>query len=241
MDDGTAEVNSTSLSPRRAEDFNNRGKEWASSLLDRRQRASFAWEYDSPWFEKHPNSLIRNTAGNWMFSGGWIYESPEYATPQSAMDANLNGDAATDRVVINQSGNRAVSSDVKPLTSDRGGATQTVAYLVNNPNAYFVRARPGVYTTSGRNILAMRPIDNFDVSIGKIVPFKEHYRVEFRVDLYNALNHPQYTPGRVDRVDSEVHTGEVTYLTPGNPVFGQWDQVYSSNPRQLQLTAKVRF
>src|SRR5262249_54200535 len=32
MDDSTAELNSTSLSPRRAEDFNNRRKEWASSL-----------------------------------------------------------------------------------------------------------------------------------------------------------------------------------------------------------------
>lgn len=241
MDDSTAELNSTSLSPRRAEDFNNRAKEWASSLLDRRHRASFAWEYDTPWFEKHSNALVRNAAGNWLFSGGWIYESPEYATPQSAMDANLNGDAATDRVVINQGGSAAVSSDVTALTSVRNGSTQTVAYLVNNPSAYFIRARPGVYTTSGRNILAMRPIDNFDLSIGKIVPFKEHYRVELRVDLYNALNHPQYTPGRVDRVDSEAHTAETNYLTPGNPVFGKWDQVYSSNPRQLQLTAKVRF
>jgi hypothetical protein len=241
MDDSTAEVNSTSLSPRRVEDFNNRRKEWASSLLDRRQRASIAWEYDTPWFEGHSNSLLRNTAGNWLFSGGWMFESPEYATPQSAMDANLNGDAATDRVVINQSGSRAVSSDVTALTSIRNGSTQTVGYLVNKPNAYFIRARPGVYTTSGRNILAMRRIDNFDLSLGKIVRFKEHYRAEFRVDLYNALNHPQYTPGRVDRIDFESHSAETNYLTPGNPVFGQWDQVYSSNPRQLQLTAKVRF
>jgi hypothetical protein len=241
MDDSTAEVNSTSLSPRRVEDFNNRRKEWASSLLDRRHRASIAWEYDTPWFESHSNSLLRNTAGNWLFSGGWIFESPEYATPQSAMDANLNGDAATDRVVLNQSGSRAISSDVTALTSIRDGSTQTVAYLVNNPSAYFIRARPGVYTTSGRNILAMRPIDNFDISVGKIVRFKEHYRAEFRVDLYNALNHPQYTPGRVDRVDSETHSAETNYLTPGNSVFGRWDQVYSSNPRQLQLTAKLRF
>src|SRR5262249_31994662 len=47
MDDSTAEVNSTALSPRRPEDFNNITKEWASSALDRRHRASFAWNYDT--------------------------------------------------------------------------------------------------------------------------------------------------------------------------------------------------
>jgi hypothetical protein len=241
MDDSTAEVNSTTLSPRRPEDFNNRHKEWAISALDRRHRASFAWQYDTPWFEKSSNPLLQKVVGNWLFSGGWIYESPEYATPQSAMDANLNGDAAADRVVINQSGDRLLSSDVTALTSLRNGVNQTVAYLVNNPKAYYVRARPGVYTVSGRNILRMRPVDNFDISVGKIVPFKEHYKVEFRVDMYNAFNHPQYIPGRPDRVDTSSHSGETNYLTPGNAVFGQWDQVYSSNPRQLQLTAKFKF
>lgn len=241
LDDSTAEVNSTTLSPRRAEDFNNFHKEWASSLLDRRHRASLAWEYETPWLATNANPLLRNAAGNWLFTGAWIYETPEYATPQSAMDANLNGDAATDRVVLNNSGNRSISSDVTALTSLRNGSTQTVAYAVNDPNAYYVRARPGMYTASARNILPMRPIDNFDISIGKVVPFNEHYRVELRVDMYNAFNHPQYIPGRPDRVSADSHSGETNYLTPGNPQFAQWDQVYSSNPRQLQITAKFKF
>ena len=123
----------------------------------------------------------------------------------------------------------------------RNGATQTVAYLVNAPNAYFIRARPGVYTGAGRNILKMRPVDDFDISIGKGVPFKEHYRVEFRADLYNAFNHPQYIPGRPNRVSATSHPGETNYLTPGNVDFAKWDRVYASNARQIQLTAKVRF
>ncbi len=241
MDDSTAEVNSTTLSPRRPEDFNNVRKEWASSALDRRQRATFLWEYETPWFERSSNLLLQKVVGHWQFGGAWLYESPEYATPQSAMDANLNGDAATDRVVLNNSGTRGVSSDITALTSVRNGATQTVAYLVNNPNAYYIRARPGVFTTSGRNILQMRPVDNFDMSVAKIVPFKEHYKVEFRVDMYNAINHPQYIPGRPNRVNNSAHSGETNYLTPGNVDFAAWDRVYASNARQLQLTAKVHF
>jgi hypothetical protein len=73
------------------------------------------------------------------------------------------------------------------------------------------------------------------------VKFREHYQVELRVDMYNAFNHPQYLPGRPDRVTAVSHSGETNYLTPGNPQFGQWDQVYSSNPRQLQITAKFKF
>jgi hypothetical protein len=240
MDDSTAEVNSTTLTPRRPEDFNNIRKEWANSLLDRRQRLSLAWEYQTPWFEKSGNPVLKKIVGNWQFAGAYIYETPEYATPQSVMDANLNGDTAGDRVVINNSGTPGASSDITALTSVRG-TSQTVAYLVTNPDAYYIRARPGVYTTSGRNILKMRPIDNFDLNIAKIIPFKEHYKVEFRADMYNAFNHPQYIPGRLNRVDALTHTAETNYLTPGNPVFAQWDKVMFSNARQIQLTAKLKF
>ena len=240
-DDSTAEINSTTLSPRRPEDFNNIRKEWASSALDRRHRVSFAWDYETPWFEKNGNPVLQKVVGRWLFGGAYFYESPEYATPQSALDVNLNGDSAGDRVVLNVNGNRGVSSDITPLTSSRSGTTETVAYQVNNPNAYYVRARQGVYTTSGRNILRMRPVYNFDMSIAKRIPFKEHYLAEFRADMYNALNHPQYIPGRPNRVTAVTHLGETNYLTPGNPVFAQWDQVYSSNPRLIQLTAKFKF
>ena len=49
--------------------------------------------------------------------------------------------------VINNSGDRSVSSDITAIV--RSG--QTVGYLVNNANAYFIRAKPGVFTSSGRN------------------------------------------------------------------------------------------
>jgi hypothetical protein len=243
LHDSMAEMNSTALTPRRPEDFGNLRKEWANSALDRRQRLSFAWEYKVPvpGFAKSGSAVYQNLMGNWNFSGAYFYETPEYATPQSVLDANLNGDSGGDRVVINNSGTPGTSSDITALTSSRAGVSQTVGYLVTTPSAYYVRARPGVYTTSGRNILPMRPVDNFDLSVAKAVRFKEHYGVEFRVDMYNAFNHPQYVPGRPDRVDSKTHSGETNYLTPGNTAFAQWDQAFSSQPRYLQLTAKFKF
>src|SRR6185369_3031506 len=77
MDDSTAEVFSTVLSPRRPEDFFNIRKEWASSALDHRHRLTFSGIYQVPWFEKS-SSILRNTLGNWQFSGTYVAESPQY-------------------------------------------------------------------------------------------------------------------------------------------------------------------
>jgi hypothetical protein len=252
MDDSTAEVFSTVLSPRRPEDFFNIRKEWASSALDHRHRFSFSWIYQVPWFEKS-SSILRNTLGNWQFSGTYVAESPQYATVQSAADANLNGDAATDRSIINIAGTPGKSTDVTPLCNSAllagrvcGITTSSnalVGYRANDPSAYYVRAQQGTFTTGGRNTLRTPSINNFDISVSKIISFAEHYKIEFRGDFYNAINHPQYTAGRINRVNStsRTTTGSLNALTPGNADFSVWDHVWSSNPRQLQLTAKFRF
>jgi hypothetical protein len=238
MDDSTAEVNSTTLSPRRPQDFNNIRADWASSLLDRRQRLTFNWIYQLPWFQSDQSWMKRNLIGNWEVAGIYTVESPEYVTPQSAADANLNGDSAGDRVIINAAGVRGTSSDVTALKNSNG---DTVAYLANNPNAEFIRAQKGAYANSGRNILAGRGINNFDFNLSKIVVFRERYRFQVRADFFNGFNHPQYTPGTVNNILSTSRANVTNYLTPGNPLFGQFDQVYSSNPRVIQLGAKLTF
>src|SRR5262249_50097419 len=55
IDDTTAEVFSTVLSPRRVQDFRNLRAERASSALDHRQRFVFSTIYDLPFFNKGSN------------------------------------------------------------------------------------------------------------------------------------------------------------------------------------------
>ena len=238
MDDSSAEVNSTALTPRRPQDFNNIRGEWASSLLDRRQRFTFTWIYEAPWFTSSRNWFLKNGVGNWQFAGTYTAEAPEYGTPQSAQDSNQNGDAAADRVILNPTGVKNTSSDVTALKNTKG---DIVAYLANNPNAQYIRAGLGAFATSGRNILAMRGINNFDLNIVKKVSFTERFKLELRADLLNGFNHPQYTPGRVNNIVFINRANVTNYLTPGNPVFDQLDQVFGSNPRNIQLGAKLIF
>ena len=116
-----------------------------------------------------------------------------------------------------------------------------MAYQALNPNAQFIRAQAGALATSGRNILATNPINNFDVNVTKSFTAYERYRFEIRADFYNALNHSQYLPGRPNNVLSSSHINETNYLTPGNALFGKWDQVFPSNSRIIQLAAKFSF
>jgi hypothetical protein len=238
MDDSTMELNFTALTPRRPQDFLNLGPEWASSALDHRQRLTMTWLYQTPWFEKNNNWFLRNVAGNYQVSGVYFAESPEWVTPQSAVDSNMNGDSAGDRVIVNPAGVSGTSSDVTKLKNSAG---QVVAYLAVNPNAEFIRAQAGALATSGRNILPTSPINNFDLNLTKSFAAAERFHVQIRADFYNALNHPQYTPGRLDNVVFASHIGETNYLTPGNPLFGQWSQVFPSNARMIQLAAKFIF
>jgi hypothetical protein len=241
MDDSTSEVNSTTLSPRRPQDFNNIRADWASSALDRRQRLTLAWVYEAPWFSKSDNWMARNLIGNWQMAGGYTAEAPEFATPQSAADTNLNGDSAGDRVIINTAGTKNTSSDVTALTSVRNGVTQTVAYLAKDPSAEYIRAQLGTLTNSGRNILQMRGINNWDLNFSKNLTFKERFKLALRADMFNAFNHPQYTPGRINTVNQTSRSNVTNYLTPGTAVFDQYDQVYSSNPRVMQFSVRLTF
>ncbi len=238
MDDSTAEINTTSLSPRRPQDFYNMQSEWASSALDRRHRLTAAWQWDTPWFRQNYNRLLHNVLGGYSFTGTYTVESPQWVTPQSVIDANMNGDNATDRVVLNPNGVKGTGSDTRALTNSAG---QTVAYVALNPNAEFLTARLGALPNSGRNILPTNPINNFDLSVAKSFTMKERFRTEIRADFYNAFNHAQYVPGRTNTVAVTGRANETTYLTPSNRLFGQWSQVYPSNARLIQLVAKFTF
>ena len=95
---------------------------------------------------------MKNIVGNWNISGTYTYESPEYATVQSGLDSNLNGDSAGDTVIVNPAGAANVDSDVTGYNALGQVATSSgsiVAYVANNPNARYVVAGSGA--NGGRN------------------------------------------------------------------------------------------
>jgi hypothetical protein len=160
------------------------------------------------------------------------------ATCQSGTDSNLNGDSAGDRCVVNPQGNLHVGSDVTALTNSAGA---TVAYLALNPNAMFIKAGPGAYPNAGRNTVPTPGINNFDISLAKKITVTEGKSVEFRADMTNFFNHPQYTTGYVNSVRLTSQTTTRVFLEPANAQFQQWTQNFPSNPRNIQMALKFNF
>jgi hypothetical protein len=247
IDDTTAEVFSTVLSPRRVEDFQNLRRERANSALDHRHRFVTSWIYEVPWFSDK-TGWAKTLLGGFNLAGTYTYETGERITVRSGNDANLNGDNAGDRAILNPSGTEGVGSSVTPLCRVTGsctapGAGAVVAYLANNPNARYIQTGAGAESSIGRNTFLLPPINNFDFSIFKNFRIGESKYIQIRADFFNALNHPQYVPGSVNSVDPVGTTG-LTTLNQVNPLtldFLNPSAVLSSNPRVIQLAARFNF
>jgi len=175
-------------------------------------------------------------------------------TIRSGNDANLNGDSAGDRAILNPGGTEGVGSTVRALlrtctsfnedgTCAQSNASRTVGYVANNASARYIQTGAGAVSTLGRNTFSSPNITNFDFSVFKNFRFSESKFVQLRADLFNALNHPQYVPGSVNTVDPIGTTGVSQYnaVFPLTPDFLRADRVFSSNPRVIQMALRFNF
>lgn len=255
IDDTTAEVNTTVLSPRRVEDFQNVDAERADSALDRRHRFVSSFIFEVPFWKNNDNKFVRGVVGGWSLSGTYTAESGQRATVLSGIDSNLNGDAAPDRAIRNPNGVRNTGSTVTALcriaACGTAGAGPIVGYLADNPNAEYIRTGLGAISNSARNTLQLPGINNFDFSLFKNFRMGESRRIQIRADFFNAFNHPQYIPGSPNDVQpvTSVTVGQVNTLTaatlsvnnPGAATFNRPDKVFLSNPRAIQLALRFDF
>ena len=255
IDDTTAEVFSTVLTPRRVQDFQNLRAERADSALDRRNRFVFSGLYDIPLGRKNDNGILGRVIGGWSLAGVLTFETGEKGTVLSGVDSNLNGDRAPDRTIVNPGGTLATASTVVPLLQTCtafnpdgscaiSDATRTVGYLATNPTAQYIQAGNGALANAGRNTLSLPGIRNLDVSLFKNFRFSESKKIQIRADFFNVFNHAQYTPGSIDSVDPVTTTGvgNINTINAGTlNFFNQPGSVFSSHPRVIQLGLRFDF
>jgi hypothetical protein len=265
IDNSTADFHTTDLTPRRQESFTDLAADRSNSALDHRHRFTMALLYDVPFF-KNGNALTRNVLGNWEIAPIYTYQTGEWYTVQDGVDANLNGDSAGDRAITNASGVGNTGSGVEPLCTTAIPAAEctlanvlkfpgaVVGYAAINPSAKYIQAYYGALSTTGRNTFLGAPTNNFDATAVKRFSFTERYKVEFAVQAFNLLNHPQFLPccasgagpgalgGATNQVASQGITGSArNALEPQNGIFGNWSSVFPSEARALQLSLKIFF
>jgi hypothetical protein len=278
IDNSTADFHTTDITPRRPQDFQDIAADRGNSALDHRHRFTLALLYDEPFF-KNGNAFLRNTLGNWEIAPIYTYQTGEWATAQDGVDANLNGDQAGDRPIFNPAGVGVTGSGVAPLCrSVIPAADCTLANVLNNaaidpttgavydvidnvvgysalnPSAKYIQAYYGALANVGRNTILMPPTNNFDATAVKRFTITERYKVEFGVQAFNLLNHPQFLPccaansgpgalgGATDQVTAQGITGSVrSALEPQKAIFNNFSAVFPSEARALQLSLKIFF
>ena len=257
IDNSTAEVASTYLTPRRAQNFDRLSDEKADSALDRRHRFTFSAVYDAPWYKKHSNWMARNLIGNWIIAPVYTYESPELFTVQSGIDSNLNGDSAPDRTILNPSGAAHTGSNVYgldrsgnriELTAATAARDPIVAYVAVDPNARYIRAGYGAYANGARNTEPTRPINNVDLSVLKRFNVTERVAFEIGAQGLNLFNHPQFVPGSLNNTapvntftSATLNYVSISAATISTGTFNNPERVFSSSPRQLLIVGKITF
>jgi len=265
IDNSTADFHSTDLTPRRQQDFFNSSVEKATSALSRTNRFTIAAVYALPYF-KTGNWLMQNVVGNWQFSPVYTYESPQLASAQSAVDANLNGDSAGDRVIFNPSGIKNTGSGVTalctsalpagtpcdPAASGFASAPYVVGYLANNPSAQYIQAGYGALADTRRNSLVTKPTNNFDLATYKDLSFTERFKFRLGGQFGNLFNHPQYLPGSNPGLGLGVNdvlsfstccstSAYRNFTNPSKPSFLNDKATFGSNARTIAIVAKFTF
>jgi hypothetical protein len=238
IDDSTAVVASTLLTPRRPQDFFDLRSERADSMLDHRHRFTAGWVYDVG--VNCRGTLCSALARDWTVSGTLMAETGTWATPRSGVDSNLNTDIWADRTMINPAGDAGRSSIATPLLNSAG---QTVGYVAKDPGARYIQAGRGVYPNAGRNTLMLPGIRNLDLALSKRVRLGERRQLQFRAEAYNALNHAQFVPGFTSSVGvrPRVSAASNSLLITGDAMFNRPDLAFESNARQLQLVLRLEF
>jgi hypothetical protein len=91
----------------------------------------------------------------------------------------------------------------------------------------------------GRNDIPGFGLTQADVSLGRQVPIHERLKLQFRADVFNFLNHPNFTNPIAVVQFGPVYLSSMQMLNNGlgglNPLFQQ------GGPRSMQLSAKITF
>jgi len=178
--------------------------------FNRPHRFIASWLYELPFFKKK-QGWLGIVAGDWQIGGITLFQNGPSLTPSSygvpfvGSHANLLGDPNLSR------GERTIDRwfDVS---------------MLSNP-------APGQLGNAGKGVIRGSGNNKWDLVVSKFLRFAERHQVEFRAELFNAFNHPQF--------DDPV-------VTPGNnPLAGKItsasDFGFTQTERVIQLGLKYSF
>jgi len=201
-----------------ADSYNERAEKGLSSF-DMRNRwvSNYIWDVPIGKGTHHFADGVKGTIlANWQTAGILTFQSGQPFTPQqaSSLDGTLSGAARPDRVC---NGNLPPSKRTPQQWID-------TSCFVSPPLFYDAEGPYSIPGNSGRDVLIGPGVKNFDFDIQKGFLFRETQRVDFRWEVFNISNHPNFfLPGRLT----------------GTPDFGV--VTAAKDPRLMQFSLRYSF
>ncbi len=153
--------------------------------------------------------------GNWEVSGVWTWHSGQ--------PFSISGPNGSNNSEANIGGDRADYVPGQPLNVQQGPKSHWLTEYFNT--AAFTANAPGTFGNSPRNLLRVPQFNNVDLAMMKNFPFREHYRLQFRWEMFNAFNRTWF--GQPDSTVGDLNFGMIT---------SDWN-----TPRVMQGALKLYF
>jgi Carboxypeptidase regulatory-like domain len=191
--------------------------DFGPSQFDRRNIFFTNFIYDMPFFRNNPNGFVKGGLGGWQLSA--------IITEETGAPLNLGVNGTTAASIISNTGTR-------PNVSGSISYPKTVASWFNTSvfSAPVCATGPDCYGNLGFDAIRGPGRNNFDLSLKKNFAFTERFKMEFRVDAFNAWNHTQF---KGDKNNGGISTNV------GAGDFGQVTGAFDG--RQLQLGLKLMY
>jgi TonB dependent receptor-like, beta-barrel len=193
----------------RPQDSRNLKGEKALSAFDIRNRFVVSYLYELPFF-KQRGDILSYVLGGWRLNGIVSLQSGYPFTIGDTSDPNVDSITENDRPDVLRNPNLPTGDRTAERWFD------TTAF-----------ARPTVRRqgTSGRNIVFSDGIVNFDFGLAKEFRLGERPRLEFRWEVFNLFNHPNFGIPDADF---------------NSPTFGRVFRT-STPEREMQFALKIIF
>ncbi|MBI3949505.1 MAG: TonB-dependent receptor [Acidobacteria bacterium] len=232
IDQAENELFTSYLNPRRPIDFFDFNANKGLSGLHRKHKFTISWLYEFPRYSA-TNAFVDKVMNGWQINGAYIVESGQPITIISRRDLNGDFDTAGDTAFFNPNGRPNTGSDVNFVcwngtttsiatsVGGCGGDASVVGYVARDPNAQYIRGELGAVATLGRNTFLSPGINVWNLGIFKNTPFwGEDRYIQFRVELFNAFNHPNFIIGNGSVFGTNTNAvGFPGYATPGSSQF----------------------
>ncbi len=199
------------------------------SSFDVRHRSVTSVLYDLPVGEgkrvKVVNPVLNAVVGGWQ-AGGIL-------TLQSGVPGTLSIGGVDNASTSDGGYDRPVSTGISPYL----GNPVPSRWL---SLAAFTEAAPGFFGNVGRNTIEGPGVFNIDFEVHKQfrMPFKEGHNLQFRLETFNTLNHPNWGIPNLNILSGAAQPGQ-----PGTAAHGNFGVVGSTSTsmRQIQLGLKYSF